>query len=686
MKIKTLFAAILAAGLLFSGCRQDEDYVMPSLRVWSEPLEFGQQQTGQAVEIMATRDWVVRSKPDWVTVEPDHGPASSSMQQVTVSVLDNDDYDRTGEVLFSIGLAKGTVTVSQKGAKGAKSMGTGTLADPYTVEGAFAAVKDLTWTSNTEYQTTDVVYVKGKISKIAENGSFAQTGTYGNANFYISDDGATGGSEFYCYRVLYLGNKKYTSGTDIKVGDEVVICGKLMNYRGNTPETSTGSYLYSLNGETQGGGGGQTGTPQGTGTLADPYNVAAGLAAVANLTWTSNTEYQATDVVYMKGKISKIADNGTYAASGTFGNGNFYISDDGSTNSEFYCYRVLYLGNQKYTSGTDIKVGDEVIICGKLMNYRGNTPETVANEAYLYSLNGVTESGGGGGGGGTANGTGTLADPYNAAGANAVASALASGEKTATDVYVKGKISQVKYPFDATHKTATFFISDDGATSGDQFQCYSVKYLGNTDWAEGNTQVQVGDDVVICGKLTNYQGTPETAAKEAYIYSLNGVTNGGGGGGGQTTVSYSKVSSITSGGKYILIGIKDGKYYAATPISSDKTYGRLNGKETAVANDKISSDMSANEFTITAVSGGYEIAMPDGRKLAVDTEHDGTFQIGDNFDHTFTAELANGLFKISHKATGKTIYHGGGTYTNFSCSATVPSDGTLLQLYLKDNK
>ena len=683
MKIKTLFAAILAAGLLFSGCRQDEDYVMPSLRVWSEPLEFGQQQTGQAVEIMATRDWVVRSKPDWVTVEPDHGPASSSMQQVTVSVLDNDDYDRTGEVLFSIGLAKGTVAVSQKGAKGAKSMGTGTLEDPYTFEGANAAAAAL----GTDVESATDVYIKGKISKIANNGTFTEGGSYGNASFYINDDGTPTEKDFYCYRILYLGNKKYTSGTDIKVGDEVIVCGKIVNFKGNTPETvASKAYLYSLNGETQGGGGGQTGTPQGTGTLADPYNVAAGLAAVANLTWTSNTEYQATDVVYMKGKISKIADNGTYAASGTFGNGNFYISDDGSTNSEFYCYRVLYLGNQKYTSGTDIKVGDEVIICGKLMNYRGNTPETVANEAYLYSLNGVTESGGGGGGGGTANGTGTLADPYNAAGANAVASALASGEKTATDVYVKGKISQVKYPFDATHKTATFFISDDGATSGDQFQCYSVKYLGNTDWAEGNTQVQVGDDVVICGKLTNYQGTPETAAKEAYIYSLNGVTNGGGGGGGQTTVSYSKVSSITSGGKYILIGIKDGKYYAATPIASDKTYGRLNGKETAVANDKISSDMSANEFTITAVSGGYEIAMPDGRKLAVDTEHDGTFQIGDNFDHTFTAELANGLFKISHKATGKTIYHGGGTYTNFSCSATVPSDGTLLQLYLKDNK
>jgi len=682
MRIKTLFAAILAAGFLFSGCRQDEDYVLPSLRVGTESLEFGQQTTEQVVEVTASRDWLVRSKPDWVAIDPDNGPASATPQRVTVTVLDNAGYNRAGDILFSIGLAKAAVSVKQAGAKGEKSKGAGTLEDPYTFEGAREAAAALG--ADTESPTD--VYIKGKISKIANNGTFTEGGTFGNASFYINDDGVATEKDFYCYRILYLGNKKYTSGTDIKVGDDVIVCGKIVNFKGNTPETvASKAFLYSLNGVTEGGGG-NTGTPKGTGTLADPYNVAAAFAAVANLTWTSNTDYQSTDVVYMKGKISKIAENGSFAQTGTFGNANFYISDDGATGgAEFYCYRVLYLGNQKYTSGTDIKVGDEVVICGKLMNYRGNTPETVANEAYLYSLNGVTESGGGGGGG-TANGTGTLADPYNAAGANAVASALASGEKTATDVYVKGKISQVKYPFDATHKTATFFISDDGATSGDQFQCYSVKYLGNTDWAEGNTQVQVGDDVVICGKLTNYQGTPETAAKEAYIYSLNGVTNGGGGGGGQTTVSYSKVSSITSGGKYILIGIKDGKYYAATPIASDKTYGRLNGKEIAVDNDKVSSDLSANEFTFTAVDGGYEISMPDGRKLAVDTEHDGTFQIGDSYSHTFTAELSGELFKISHKETGKTIYHGGGTYTNFSCSANVPSDGTLLQLYLKDNK
>ena len=303
------------------------------------------------------------------------------------------------------------------GAPAGEAKGSGTQADPYNPVGAAAAVKNLTWTSNDTYDTTGDVYVKGKISRIADKGTFTDGGTYGNASFYISEDGTENG-EFYCFRVLYLGNKKFESGqTDIKVGDEVIICGQLMNYRGNTPETVAGkAYLYSLNGKSEGGsggggGGGDAGSPSGDGTLAKPYNVAAACAAVANLTWTSNDNYETTDDVYVKGKISKIADKGTYGESGTYGNASFYIKDDGA-DAEFYCYRLLYLGNKKYESGTDIKVGDEVIIYGKLMNYRGNTPETVANKTYLYSLNGKTEGGSGdGGGSGSGGGGGSSTEP-----------------------------------------------------------------------------------------------------------------------------------------------------------------------------------------------------------------------------------------------------------------------------------
>ena len=128
------------------------------------------------------------------------------------------------------------------------------------------------------------------------------------------------------------------------------------------------------------------------GTLANPYTPAEAAAAVAGLSWTSNTEYEHTDEVYVKGKICKIGSKGTYTEGGTYGNATFFLSEDGTGDGDLQVFRALYLGNKKFEEGqTDIKVGDDVIICGQLMNYKGNTPETVSGEAYLYSLNGKTE-------------------------------------------------------------------------------------------------------------------------------------------------------------------------------------------------------------------------------------------------------------------------------------------------------
>jgi hypothetical protein len=124
----------------------------------------------------------------------------------------------------------------------------------------------------------------------------------------------------------------------------------------------------------------------------------------------------------------------------------------------------------------------------------------------------------------TPSGSGTLDDPYNPAKAAEVASALESGAYTDSNVYIKGKISSIKYEFSAKYGTATFNISEDDTTSSLEFQCYNVYYLENKAWVEGNTQIKVGDEVIIYGKLTNYNGTPETASKQAYIYSLNGNT------------------------------------------------------------------------------------------------------------------------------------------------------------------
>lgn len=170
----------------------------------------------------------------------------------------------------------------------------------------------------------------------------------------------------------------------------------------DTPSDEPGTVdPYTQGSDTPGGDtpGGETPggeMPSGnSGSLTNPFTAKEACAFVKPLTWTSSTDYQTTDIVYVKGFISRIISNGYFKDSGTFGNASFYISEDGTEYEEFCCFRILYLGNEKYNGGTDIKVGDNVVICGKLMNYKGNTPQSAAGQAYLYSLNGNTTSDGG---------------------------------------------------------------------------------------------------------------------------------------------------------------------------------------------------------------------------------------------------------------------------------------------------
>ncbi len=416
-----------------------------------------------------------------------------------------------------------------------EAKGSGTVDDPYNPAGAAAAVKNLTWTSNDVYDTTGDVYVKGKISRIADKGTFTEGGTYGNASFYISEDGKENG-EFYCYRILYLGNKKFEAGkTDIKVGDDVVICGQLMNYRGNTPETVAGkAYLYSLNGKTEGGGGGggdTGGEAKGSGTLNDPYNPAGAAAAVKNLTWTSNDSYDTTGDVYVKGKISRIADKGTFTEGGTYGNASFYISEDGKENGEFYCFRVLYLGNKKFEAGqTDIKVGDEVIIYGQLMNYRNNTPETVAGKAHLYSLNGKTEDGGGGDtpGPGDDTGVGSYSNPYT------VSTAVAAGSGTGVYVkafivgYVSGQVLAEGAHFTAEGcDVKTNLLIAQSASETDVAKCMPVQ-LPNGNVRTGlnlaDHPENLGKEVLLYGNIEKYFGA--TGIKSVTYAEIGGTSIG----------------------------------------------------------------------------------------------------------------------------------------------------------------
>ena len=506
MRIHKLLATALVALMILPACEQEEDYVLPSIELGTQSLDFSDD-TSLRINVTATRDWQVRSKPDWVAVDPDHGTRSSTPQRVLISVLPNIDYNRDGEILFTIGLVKAAVSVKQPGAKGEKPKGSGTKEDPYTVGGAVEFVSGLA----ADTPTTDNVYIKGKISQITE----AYSAQYGNATFYLSDDE---GASFYVFRAMYLGNVKWTANdTQIQVGDEVIVCGQVTNYKGNTPETVTNkSFLYSLNGkvvEPSGGGGGGTGTPSGTGTLADPYNAAGANAFIATLAADAESDKD----IYVKGKICEIANNGTYAGSGSFGNASFYISDDGTTSgAKFYVFRAMYLGNVKYTSGTDIKVGDDVIICGRVVNYKGNTPETSANKSYLYSLNGST--GGSGTGetpGNTPGGSGTTSEVKTVTVAQFIAAEVSQTQKYQLTGKITGTINATYGNFDLEDSTGSVYVY--GLTKTD------LGYGATNDKSYASLGLNAGDVVTIIGYRGVYNDKVEVL--NAYYVSHTSGSN-----------------------------------------------------------------------------------------------------------------------------------------------------------------
>ena len=246
--------------------------------------------------------------------------------------------------------------------------------------------------------------------------------------------------------------------------------------------------------------------PTGTGTEADPFNVTAAInAAQAGMTGA-----------YVKGIICKAPES----VDTRYGSCTYFISADGKTTSDqLQVYSGLFLQKEQFTSADQLKVGDEVIVVGDLKMYKG-APEIDKNN-WIVSLNGKTSVGG-------EAPAGTVNNPFTIAQAFAYIDAAG-----ADNVYIKGKVSKIVYAFDASHKTGTFWISEDGVFNNDltkDFEAYSVYWLGNKEWADGMGQVAVGDEVVLCGKVTKYtdknKGTTtyETSSKKAYVYSINGKT------------------------------------------------------------------------------------------------------------------------------------------------------------------
>ena len=542
--------------------------------------------------------------------------------------------------------------------------GKGTLDSPYNVAGVIEYLGGL----GADVPSPNDVYIKGFITSITET-----FGTqYGNATFEISDT-KDAPNKFLCYRVKYFGGQGYSDPTalNIKEGDEVIICGKVVNYKGNTPETSANAaYVYSINGT----GGGTTPPP------------ASEVKKVTVDEFIKAAE-SATQWYELTGTVKNLKDGDKY--------GNFDIED---ATGSVYVYGLLSeKGGEKQkfaelAAAKGIKNGSKLTLHGLRSSYNNAVQ---VKDAYFVSV----ESGSGGGSG-DAKGSGTLADPYNAAGANAYISSLAADTESSNDIYIKGKL--VKYAnngeFNTQYGNASFYLSDDGSESGDQFYVFRTLYLGNVKYESGETP-KAGDDIIICGKVVNYKGnTPETAANKSYIYSMNGKTSAGGGGttGGdgsannpfniaEAIAKCQQIGETASTEKYYVKGI------VVTGGTVSGGYGNVTFK---MGDTKDATDV----FTAYQVAGSDGEKLADGYEVPVGAEvivYGPLLNYKGNTPETAGKSAAQ-IVTINGKKTNDT--GGGGTaggdeitaaFGDLDCSniaAIKLSDGTTISVAQEDGK
>lgn len=246
--------------------------------------------------------------------------------------------------------------------------------------------------------------------------------------------------------------------------------------------------------------------PAGTGTAADPFNVAGAVKYIED----GGSE---SELKYVKGKVVSIEK---FDAS--YGSMIYYISDDGTSTNQFKVYNGYAGPNRTKFSGADaLKAGDEVVICGNLIVFSGTKEFQTGN--YIVSLNGE---------GGTTTpdtpttGKGSESDPYTVAEAIA---AIKAGAPT-SEVYVTGIVSDV-YFYSDQYKSLSYYISDDGKSK--DMQVYSGKGLNGADFTSKN-DLKVGQKVTIKGiiKAFNKNGTDIMEIdKNSTIVKIEGEGTGG---------------------------------------------------------------------------------------------------------------------------------------------------------------
>lgn len=315
------------------------------------------------------------SKVNDIRVTPTSGEASLRPVPVTVTFGANKDLKRDAVISIIADAAGAAVRLSQPGDNDPKEV-KGSRETPYK---PMDLVKDY---NSGNVKKGEVLYVQGIVYKVVDLSPKKEDGSgFGNATFWISDDGTAPDDDndaFEVYRAKDFGMADITNGELLKVGDLVTVYGPVTKYNKTVETDQNKAQIIAVNG---------VGSPFGAGTDDLPYNV--GMA----LNRCQETGTTATEELLVKGIVCKVN-----VVDITAGKVTYWISDDGYLpESETSVLQILNgkgLGNEAFTEETLPKMGDEVVVKGKLVNYidekEKKTPRM--NEgSQIVLLNGETE-------------------------------------------------------------------------------------------------------------------------------------------------------------------------------------------------------------------------------------------------------------------------------------------------------
>ena len=574
MRLNNLFIAAVATMFAFAACQESEQNLgTPDISINKAEMTFGQEGGEQTLGLTATRDWKVVTDADWVVVSPESGSGAASEQNVTVSVLENTGMDRSADLKFTIGMKSKYLTVSQAGPGGsaealivyANDLDGGKVEKignywPYLDQSDVWRNEKGTGIDNLQYTSKDVSIRSvsstnnlffpaaktdasfsiqnlelGSVTSLqltfdASHGSTnGYKKTFSNEEFkvYVSKDNAKWVELSYDLAVksdnefdeatarftvadtdkLSIGFKHPIASADAYRLTNIV----LSVYDGQDATAIDFSKAVDMDfGTVVGSGSGSNpGTgdlPEGTGegTLDSPYD-----AAKATKVASALADGETKAGVYVKGIVKSFKDVSGVAE---YGNISYYITDaDRAAN--FYVFRGKYLDNAKFTSEDQLKVGDEVVVYGDLINYMGNTPE-LAQGNYIVSLNNST--GGGNPGGGE---TPSIDKPTSLVKAT-VAEFLAAAEDD-TWYELTGEIVSIE----TGNAYGNFTIKD--ATGEVYIYGMTSKWVGSNDKSFASLGLKETDIVTLGTLRGSYNGQAQGGGSVVPAYYISHVPGAG---------------------------------------------------------------------------------------------------------------------------------------------------------------